>query len=276
MKNTLILFFALILSIGLSAQDFPQPSPKASVSQVVGVTNITVDYSSPGVKGRRLFGELIPYGQVWRTGANKATAITFDSAVEVGGTAVRPGSYSVFTIPYEDGRMALILNSDTELYGTRNRDNSKDVASVELKHTRAKESVERMMFSFYNTSDSGTELHFAWGVHRFMVPINVATSKIVEATVNERLEEFGQQYEFYADAASYYFGQGNYEVAKKYGEISVEMSAKFWNTHTLAKIYKELGDTEKATKMAERSLELSKKAEYQPYIDRNKKLLEEL
>lgn len=276
MKNSISLFLILLIGVSSFAQDFPAPSPKATISQVVGITEISVEYSSPGVKDRKLFGDLVPYGEVWRTGANKATAITFEHEVIVKGMEVAAGSYSIFTVPKEDGNISVLLNKETELWGTGNRDNGKDVAGFDVPLKKEKESIERMRFTFENTTNNSTDLKFAWGEYRFTVPIQVKTAGLVEQNVNETIAEFDKQYEFYADAARYYYDEGNYPSAEKYGTISVEMSEKFWNTHTLAKTYKELGKNDLAKKWARKSLELSKKADYKPYIERNEKLLSEL
>jgi len=276
MKNTITLFLSVLIGLSSMAQDFPAPSPKAMISQVVGITEISVEYSSPGVKDRKLFGDLVPYGEVWRTGANKATAITFADAVIVNGTEVAAGSYSIFTIPKEDGNISVLLNKETELWGAGKRDNGKDVAGFDVPLKKEKESIERMRFTFENTTNNSTDLKFAWGEYRFTVPIQVKTDGLVEINVTKRIAEFDKQFEFYADAARYYYDAGNYAVAEKYGKISVDMSEKFWNTHTLAKIYKEMGDKDKARRWAEKSLGLSKSADYKPYIERNEKLLSEL
>jgi tetratricopeptide (TPR) repeat protein len=276
MKKSISILFLALFGLSAFAQDFPAPSPKAMVSQVVGVTEITVEYSSPGVKGRELFGDLMPYGEVWRTGANKATAITFEDAVKVGGNEIAAGTYSIFTIPKEDGNISILLNSETELWGTGNRDNGKDVLGMDVKLNKEKESIERMRFTFENTTNNSTDLKFAWGNYRFTLPIETNTARLVDNNLNNKIKEFDQQYEFYADAARYYYDEGNYPVAEKYGKISVDMNEKFWNTHTLAKIYKELGKKDLAKKWAEKSLDLSKKADYKPYIERNEKLLSEL
>lgn len=276
MKNSISILFLALISLSAFAQDFPAPSPKAMVSQVVGVTEITLEYSSPGVKERKLFGGLVPYGEVWRTGANKATAITFSTPVLIDDTEIEAGSYSVFTIPQEDGKITFLLNKETELWGTGNRDNGKDVVGISVPLIKEKESIERMRFTFENTTNNSTDLKFAWGEYRFVVPIQVKTGGLVEMNVSKRIAEFDQQYEFYADAARYYYDEGNYPVAEKYGKMSVDMNEKFWNTHTLAKIYKELGKKDLAKKWAEKSLEMSKRADYKPYIERNEKLLNEL
>jgi tetratricopeptide (TPR) repeat protein len=133
-----------------------------------------------------------------------------------------------------------------------------------------------MRFTFENTTNNSTDLKFAWGNYRFTLPIETNTARLVDNNLNNKIKEFDQQYEFYADAARYYYDEGNYPVAEKYGKISVDMNEKFWNTHTLAKIYKELGKKDLAKKWAEKSLDLSKKADYKPYIERNEKLLSEL
>jgi len=276
MKKSISILFLALFSLSAFAQDFPAPSPKAKVSQVVGVTEITIEYSSPGVKDRKLFGDLVPYGEVWRTGANKATAITFSNSVLIDDTEIEAGSYSVFTLPQEDGKITFLLNKETELWGTGNRDNGKDVVGVSVPLNKEKESIERMRFTFENTTNTSTDLKFAWGDYRFTVPIQVKTSGLVDQNVAERLAEFDRQFEFYADAARYYYDEGNYPVAEKYGKMSVDMNEKFWNTHTLAKIYKELGKKDLAKKWAEKSLEMSKRADYKPYIERNEKLLSEL
>jgi len=276
MKNTLSILFIALFGLNSFAQDFPAPSPKAMVSQVVGVTEITVEYSSPGVKGREIFGDLVPYGQLWRTGANKATAITFENDVMLAEENVPAGSYSVFTIPYEDGKLAFILNTETELWGTGDRDNAKDKVTLELQHTKAKESRERLQFTFENTTNNSTDLVFAWGKHRFTVPIKTYTSKVVEENISAKLDEFDQQFRFYASGASYFLEEGQLKKALEMSTKSVELNETFWNTHTHAKIYKELGMNKEAKQWAEKSLDLSQKADYQVYIERNEKLLSEL
>ena len=104
MKKSVLFLFVIVFAIGIFAQDFrtPRPSPDATVSQYVGVTKITIDYSCPAVKGRTIWGELVPFGKVWRTGANEVTSITFDDAVKINGNELPAGTYGIHTIPNQN------------------------------------------------------------------------------------------------------------------------------------------------------------------------------
>lgn len=124
-RYTILLLFSFIV-LASAQQEEPAKSPAASVSQVVGLTNVTITYSSPGVKGRQIWGELVPYGEVWRSGANKATTIEFSTDVKVNGTEVKAGKYSFFTIPGKD-EWTVILNSVADQWGAFKYDESKDV-----------------------------------------------------------------------------------------------------------------------------------------------------
>ena len=114
MKKLIILTTAIIgTAVSVSAQlTLPQPSPKAMVMQTIGYTEVTIDYSSPAVKGRTIWGELVPFDKIWRAGANSATKITFSKDVTVNGAAVPKGSYSIFMIPTKEGRWTVIINKD--------------------------------------------------------------------------------------------------------------------------------------------------------------------
>ena len=114
------------------AQKLPQPSPPGEVSQIVGLTDVEVKYSRPSAKGRKVFGDLVPYGKVWRTGANQCTTVEFDGRVMVEGQALPAGKYSLFTIPGEDVWM-VIFNKNTELWGEGDRKPEEDVLTLKVK-----------------------------------------------------------------------------------------------------------------------------------------------
>ena len=128
MKKTALLLVFMILSSIVIAQDFrtPRPSPDATVSQYVGVTNITIDYSSPGVKDRKIWGELVPFGEVWRTGANEATTITFTDAVSINGNELPAGTYGIHCIP-NLSEWEIIFSKDTDVDASSTFDAKKDV-----------------------------------------------------------------------------------------------------------------------------------------------------
>ena len=180
--------FALSLPVGwsVSAQQVPElpaPSPHARVEQRVGVTDFSVDYSSPGVKGREIWGALVPYGELWRTGANRATVLEASKDFVFGGKPVSAGSYSLFTIPGKS-EWTVILNSQADLPGTRGYDEAQDVARVKLTPT-ASPARERLTFLFSNTTDDATRLDLEWAELRVSIPIGVDTAAQVNANIDK-------------------------------------------------------------------------------------------
>ncbi|MCA1762666.1 MAG: DUF2911 domain-containing protein [Flavobacteriales bacterium] len=274
MKRILFLS-ALVLSFSLNAQDFPAPSPKAKVYQMVGLTEVEVEYSSPGVRERNVWGEVVPFGEIWRTGANMATKITFSDSVKIGGSVVDAGTYAIFTYPNERS-IKVVFNSNWNQGGTGNYDNSLDVASVKVPLGKSDSNVERLRFTIENATTDAADLVLSWGDREATVPFKVFTDAKVAEKFEAKKKEFESEYALYADGANYYLDAGDLKKAREMGEKSVKMQEKFWNLHTLAKIYKELDEKKMAMQTAEKSLKLAREADYQPYISRNEKLISEL
>jgi hypothetical protein len=158
----------------------PKPSPPAKVTQQVGLTDITVEYSSPAVKKRKVFTELVPPGKMWRTGANASTKITFSKDVTVGDKAVPAGTYSLLTIPGKS--WTVVLNKDTTIGGNMDKyKESDDVARVTVK-PKSIPSRERLTFIFSDFTDSGVNLDLEWEKVRVSIPITVATETAAAAT----------------------------------------------------------------------------------------------
>jgi hypothetical protein len=260
----------------VSAQNFPSPSPLAKVSQVVGLTEIEVEYSRPAVNGRVIFGDLVPLGQIWRTGANSATKVTFEDDVNFAGKEVKAGTYALFTVP-DDGGIKIMLNSNADQGGTGRYDNSLDVAEAKVPFTKVETKVERMRFTFENMTNKSADLVFAWDNMTFSVPIIVNSDAKAEANLKAKMAEFDGQYSFYNEAAAYYLAEGkDPNQALEWAQKSVEMSPKFWNTHTLAKAYKAVGDNAGAMSAAEKSMQLARDAEYMPYIKMNEEFIADI
>ena len=160
MKSVFTSILALFAFAAI-AQDLPQPSPAASVSQTIGLTEVEVVYSRPGAKGRTIFGDLVPYGEVWRTGANKATAITFSNDVTIDDKKVKAGTYSVFTKPGKK-EWTVMFNSETELWGAGNYSSDNDVAVVKVKAAKMADEEESFTIGFTNISDEGADMYMRW------------------------------------------------------------------------------------------------------------------
>lgn len=272
MKKLLTLVLAL-LTLTVGAQTFPSLSPAAKVYQMVGVNGMEIDYSSPAVRDREIFGALVPLGVLWRTGANAATTLTATDAFSIGGKNIAAGTYAIFTIPQEE-KITVIFSSKPTSTGDYDKKN--DVARVTVPFIESKTQKERMQFTFENTTPDATDLTFHWADKMFVVPITVPTERIVTKNAEAKIASGDVDFGFYNDAANYYLEIGNAEKALKMAKKSTDKEAKFYNVYTLAKAYQAVGDKEGAKKAAQESLKLAQAQKYDHYIMLNKKLLKEL
>src|SRR3569623_1424985 len=164
--------------------DLSRPSPIAKVTQDVGLTTITVDYSSPGVKGRKIWGSVVPFDKMWRTGANQATKITFSKDVTFADQQVPAGTYALFTIPGKTGEWTVILNKNADQSGTG------ATYKQELDQTRVKVYArpapfrERLAFLITDFNDDKASLEMEWDRLRLSLPIKVNTSAQALANIN--------------------------------------------------------------------------------------------
>lgn len=161
MKRNILILFVLISAITINAQlELPRVSQKAQVSQTIGYCNITIDYYRPAVKEREIWGALVPFGKIWRTGANDATTIQFTTNVSINGMSVPAGIYSLFTIPEKD-EWTIILNKTFKQWGAYNYKSDDDLMRFTVKPATS-EFNERLLFSFTEVSDSTATLSISW------------------------------------------------------------------------------------------------------------------
>ena len=166
MQTKLITLLLLFGAFTIQAQiKTPQPSPSSSVHQTIGLSEVSVDYSRPAMRGRVIFGDLVPYGKLWRTGANDATEIIIFSDVKFGDKVVKAGTYSLFTIPNEK-EWTIIISSDTNTWATSGYKESNEVARITVPATKGDESIEAFAITF---DEKGT-MHMGWGNIRVAVP----------------------------------------------------------------------------------------------------------
>jgi len=166
--------FSLLLGCALivaAQQDkSKRPSPPAQASwDLGGGKSVTIDYSSPRAKGRKIYGELVPFGQVWRTGANESTALVTPVDLTIGGTAVPAGSYTIFTVPNKD-KWALVISKKTGEWGTDYPGPANDLARVDMKVSALSAPVENFAISFEKTG-AGANLNIDWETTRASVAI---------------------------------------------------------------------------------------------------------
>ena len=171
MKSLSLLSIALLLSFSSIGQDKPQPSPSSKLIQTVGLTQVTVEYSRPGVKDRTIFGNLLKYGEVWRTGANAATKFTFDKPVTIGGKSLEAGSYTILSVPGEKEWKVSFYKYDKPGWNTYTE--LQPVVSTNITPTKLSEPVETFIIDINNLRDTSATIDLVWQKTKVSIPITV-------------------------------------------------------------------------------------------------------
>jgi len=260
MRNGLFTSALALMTVFATAQQLPVPSPAATVKQVVGLTDFTVDYARPSMKGRKIFGDLVPFGEVWRTGANVATKITFNTDITFGSTPVGAGTYALFAIPNE-GSWSIILNKDTEQWGASNYREEMDVARVTVKSEKSPV-TETFEIRFERVTKNSAHLVLVWEETAVRVPIEVAVDAQAEKNIQDAIAAKPNDAMVYRNAASYYF-QNNIklDVAETYMAKSVELKSDNWYSQYLySQILSANGKKKEAIDAANMSLFIGKQA----------------
>ncbi len=239
--------------------DFPRPSPNASVSQMVGITEITLHYSRPGVKNRKIWDGLVPYGQVWRTGANENTTISFSTPVRIGGHELPAGTYGLQTIPTA-GDWTVIFSKDAELWGAFDYKAEHDALRIQAK-PRPAEPQERMSFELTDLSDTSATVVLRW--ERLAVPftVEVDTPKLVLARAQSNLG-----WRSLNQAAAYCLQNGPCAGGEgiRWADASIAIDGNFTNYQTKARLLAKKGDYKQAVAAGERALAAAKGAAQPP------------
>ncbi|MDF9797364.1 hypothetical protein OKW21_002627 [Catalinimonas alkaloidigena] len=277
MKKLSVLF--CFLFVGITQQTYgqlstPAPSPYSTVSQVVGLTEVEIAYSRPAMKGRDIYGELVPFGSLWRTGANAATKISFPEPLSIEGKELAAGEYSIFTIPGK-GEWTLILNKDAKV-SVANYDQSKDAVRFTVKPQKTKMDFESFTIMFSDIKDNSAKINIIW--ENTLVPISITDPDVdqkVMAQIEEQIPTAGNNDNVYFAAASYYFENNkDLEQAVEWVDKAVEINdEKYWVMHLQAKIHAKLNNKEKAIEAAEKSKALADKAGNPDYVKLNNQLI---
>lgn len=254
LKHALVLSSILVSSTAF-AQSFelPRPSPNAKVMQTAGLTEITVDYSSPGVKGRKVWGEVVKYGEVWRAGANAATKITFSKDVKIGTTDVPAGTYSLFVIPQQKGNWTIVINKDVKA-STQEYKQELDVVRVEAK-PEAIAMRERLAYSIPDFSNDAATVALDWEKVRVSFKVVLATDAQVTAAI-KGLDEGSS----YVSTARYMLEQKkDYDQGLKFVDKALSMKEDWLGVWTKAQLLAAKGDKKGAFPLAQKAQELGEK-----------------
>jgi Protein of unknown function (DUF2911) len=292
-QRRFLLFATVLISLSsvLTAQAqlrLPRPSQKSSVMQTVGVTDITITYHRPGVKGRKIWGDppagatgtatlddsrtrpndmpIVPFGHVWRTGANDATVFEVTDPVLINGQPLAAGKYSLHTIPTKD-EWTIIFNSDAGQWGSFNYDEKKDVLRVKAKPQMVADSQEWLMYSFDPVTDNSAQVNIRW--EKVNVPFTVeikdvkalAMEKARAAIAAAKPDDFGIR----ASAANYALqNKINTEEAMQWLEQSIKIRETFGNLSIKARVLAEQGKTAEAIATGEKAIAVGKAAKADP------------
>lgn len=265
-----MLLILTTITFTLNAQDFrtPRPSPDATVSQFVGVTKITIDYSSPAVKGRKIWGELVPFGQVWRTGANEATTITFSDAVTINGTELPAGTYGLHSMP-NNNEWEIIFSKDTQIDGGSTFDPKKEVLRIKVK-PEEHHFMERMTFLFANATDNSVDVKLIWD--KLVVGFKVEV-KSQDLTLQKARDSF--KWNQLMAAATYNLEQNiSLDEGFRWIQASTLINENYWNTRVLAQYYGKMNKKSEAIATMEKAIEMGSKMQNPPFdFERMKQML---
>ena len=252
----------------------PAPSPTQNIKQDFGLGSIELSYSRPGVKGRKIFGDLVPYGKVWRTGANSATTITFGDAVTIGGVKIPAGKYGLLTMP-DKKSWVIIISKQTDVTNPADYKQEQDLLRVEAKTMDMDYSVETFTMQFANVKPSTCELHMMWDKTAVALPIATDVETKVMAQIDQLMNKDNRPY---FNAALYYMENGkDLNQALAWFDKAVELQPNaFFIHHQRANCLAKLGRKDDARAAAQKSIELAREQKNDDYVRLNEKLLAEL
>lgn len=272
-----LLLLGTVFSVEAQQIQMPQASPAAQIAQQVGLSNVTVDYSRPSTKGRKIFGELVPYGQIWRTGANGATILTFSTDVIIDGKNVPAGQYALYSIPNKS-EWTMILSKNTELWGAIGYNEADDFLRFKVTPNKLSRNYETMEITFADMTDTGADLSIKWETTRVDFRIETEVDAIVMAQIKELVIDTETENPglLYSAANYYYTNQTDLRQAYTWISKSVESDKKYWTVHLKAKIEATLGLKTEATASAKESMELAKEAGNPDYAALNERLIKSM
>ena len=265
---------ATVITTNAQTLKTPQPSTTQTIKQDFGVGSIELSYSRPGVKGRKIFGDLVPYGKVWRTGANSATTLTFSDSVTIGGMNIAPGKYGLLTIPNKD-QWTIIITKQTDVTSPAAYKQENDIVRVNAKPSILKEPVETFTMQFANVKSTSTDVAIMWDNVAVSLPVTTDVESKIMAQIDRLMNKDNRPY---YQSAMYYMENGkDLTQALTWFDKALEQNPRaFWVYHQKANALAKLGKKEDAKASAQKSMNLAKEEKNDDYVELNKKLLDSL
>jgi tetratricopeptide (TPR) repeat protein len=273
-KITVIAIAIIASSSFINAQTLklPAPSPLQKLEQAFALSNITIEYSRPSAKGRVIFGDLVPFGKIWRTGANSSTLITFGEAVKVQNNAVAAGTYSLYTIPNKDS-WEIMLNKDLTLGGNvADYKAENEVLHIKVKPTAMANKTETFTINVANITPSTANIELTWEQTQISFEVVADIDSKIMKNIETSLAADSRPY---FQAASYYYESGkDLNKALEWANKATEQNPKaFWVAAQKAKIELKLKDNKAAIATAEKVIALAKEAKNDDYVKIGEKII---
>ncbi len=281
--NSLHKIIALVaLLTGLLTQpvraqlNLPEPSPSTTVKQKIGFTDLTINYSRPAVKGRTIFGKLVPFGELWRTGASDATILTITDPLTVAGKPLPAGSYSLFTIPNR-GEWTVILNSYTEGHGTAGYETKNDVLRFTVKADSSVRFYESFTIEVQDLVRNQATIYLNWANTSVHFPVMSNADARITTEIMDRINVKKEEKPgLYYQAALYYFDtEKGTKQALDWATKAVQLEPAFNYLHLQAKLQARAGDYKTAIATARKSAEAAQAKKFTDYVTINNRLIAE-
>lgn len=252
---------------------FPQASSATKIEQDIGIKKVTLLYQRPNVNKRTIFGGLVPYGEVWRTGANSIPAITFEEEVTIAGHKVPAGTYGLFTIPTK-GEWTIILSKNVQQWGAYQYNQNEDFLRFQVKSKQTADNTETFTIAFENVKPSGADITLAWETTKVSFPIEVDQSQEIIAGIETAMK--GEKKPYFQAAHYYYNNNLDINKAVEWADEADKNNTeaphiKYWR----AKIQLKAGDKAGAIKTATEGVAMAKAANNEEYVKLNTQVLEE-
>jgi hypothetical protein len=274
MRKICLIACLLAFAITTNAQlKTPAPSSTQTIKQDFGLGSIELSYSRPNIKGRKIFGDLVPFGKVWRTGANQATTLTFADEVTIGGTKVPAGKYGLLTIP-DKASWTIIITKQLDVTSPAAYKQESDVVRVQAKPQSIKK-AETFTMQFANVKATSIELHMSWDQTDVALPITTEIEGRVMSQITELMKDEDPKKRPYFGAAMYYMDNGKdlNQALEWFNKAAEQNPNAFWVMHQRANCLAKLGKKQEAIASANKSIELAKEAKNDDYVALNQKLL---
>ena len=273
MKNHILLFALFLVGAlsSISAQeiDLPRVSPKASISYTIGYTEVRINYSSPAVKERVVWGGLVPYDKIWRGGANEATTVEFSTDVNIEGQTLRAGKYALFFIPGEK-EWTVIFNKQADQWGAYKYDESQDAIRLTIEPKLNEGMQERLLYSIHDMKMDMGYIKLSWEKLRLYMRFK---TDVMETAMGNIIAALGttppeKKWEIYAQGAQFLLdADGNMDKALEWIKLSTDQNSTSWNWYIRAKIEAKKGDMAAAVASGTKCAELGLASEEDNYYD---------